>query len=103
MNSEALMQPELGFWDSLHLSLHYSGGGGGSPALNVNFKLVYVPLALVCRNCRLHALIHTPHLESNLQYLGSSLENAEFLAPLFSSQYLVLRSLRRKCELRDDI
>jgi len=31
----------------------------------------------------LHTLIHTFALEIPLQYFGASLENAEFLAPLF--------------------
>jgi len=34
-------------------------------------------------NCRLHTLIHTFALEIPLQYFGASLENAEFLTPLF--------------------
>jgi len=33
--------------------------------------------------CGLHTLIHTFALEIPLQYFGASLENAEFLAPLF--------------------
>jgi len=33
--------------------------------------------------CELHTLIHTFALEIPLQYFGASLENAEFLAPLF--------------------
>ena len=32
-------------------------------------------------------------LKAKLQYLGLNLENAEFLAPLFSFQHLVLRPL----------
>ena len=33
--------------------------------------------------CELHTLIHTLPIEIPLQYLGASLENEEFLAPLF--------------------
>ena len=33
--------------------------------------------------CELHTLIHTFAFETKPQYLGLSLENAEFLAPLF--------------------
>jgi hypothetical protein len=38
-------------------------------------------------------ILHTFALEISLQYFGASLENAEFLALLFSSQHLVLRFL----------
>ncbi len=41
----------------------------------------------------LHTLIHTFAIWNETQYLGLSLENAEFLAPLFSFQHLVLRPL----------
>ena len=46
--------------------------------------------------CGLHTLIHTFAFEAHLQYLGSSLENAESLAPLSFSQDLVLRFLVAK-------
>ena len=46
-------------------------------------------------------ILHTFPFKTKLQYLGLSLENAEFLAPLFSSQHPVLSSQRGKCELRD--
>ena len=45
------------------------------------------------RECRLHTLIHTFPFETKLQYLGLNWENAEFFAPLFSSQHPVLRFL----------
>jgi hypothetical protein len=41
--------------------------------------------------------------ETKLQHLGLNLENAEFLAPLFSFQHLGLSFRRGKCELRDVI
>jgi len=34
-------------------------------------------------DCELHTLIHTFAFEIPLQHFGASLENAEFLAPLF--------------------
>ena len=45
--------------------------------------------------CALHTLIYTLPFETKLQYLGLSLETAEFLAPLFF-QHFVLRLLVRK-------
>jgi len=40
-------------------------------------------LAFLFEKCELHTLIHTFALEIPLQYFGASLENAEFLTPLF--------------------
>ena len=54
-------------------------------------------------DCELHTLIHTLPIETKLHYLGLSSENAEFLAPLLSSQHLVMRFLGGKCKLRDVI
>jgi len=51
--------------------------------------------------CRLHTLIYTSSLETKLQYLGLNLENAESLAPLSFSQYLVPEQIPEECELRD--
>ena len=47
--------------------------------------------------------MHTFPPETKLQYLGLNLVNAEFLAPLFSSQHLVPEQILGKCELRDVI
>ena len=55
------------------------------------------------RDLALHTLMHTLPVETRLQYIGLSSENAEFLAPLFSSQHSVLNFPVGKCGLRDVI
>ena len=47
------------------------------------WKLQYPKSKLDHLKCELHTLIYTFPFETKLQYLGLSLENAEFLAPLF--------------------
>ncbi len=60
------------------------GETGGDQLLALFYLNRYdLKSALAFQKCRLHTLIHTFHLETKLQYLGLSLENAEFLAPLF--------------------
>jgi hypothetical protein len=46
--------------------------------------------------CELPTLIHTSPFEAKLQYLVLDKKNAEFLAPLFSFQHLVLGFLLEK-------
>jgi len=52
---------------------------------------------------RLHTLIYTFRLEPNIQYLGLNQENAESLAPLFSSQHILPEQILGKYALRDVI
>jgi len=58
---------------------------------------------MIYQNFKLHTLIPTFASESKLQYLGIWQENAESLAPLFSSQHLVPEQIPEKCKLRDVI
>ena len=64
------------------------------------FCLLYILAKL---ECGLHTLIHTFAFEKKPQYLGLDQENAEFLAPIFSSQHFVPQKIGTKCELRDVI
>ena len=60
----------------------------------------YVKVFRSLSKSALHTLIPTLPLKTNLQYLGLSLENAEFLAPLFSFQHLELRPLVGKVRIK---
>jgi hypothetical protein len=49
----------------------------------LSFGSAFLCPSPISRKCISHTLIHTFALEIPLQYFGASLENAEFLAPLF--------------------